>query len=78
MQKIQQTGGQVKLGSRPGVIEIITNAKAKGMKLALVTTTSSANVAALLRTLSDQIGSGDFDLILDPSVGTVVNPQPVL
>ena len=75
MQKIQQAG-QAKLGSRPGVIEIITNAKAKGMKLALVTTTSSANIAGLLRALSDQIGSGDFDLILDPTAGAVVNSQP--
>lgn len=76
MQKFQQGGGQVKLGSRPGVIEIITNAKAKGMKLALVTTTSSANIAGLLRTLSDQIGSGDFDLILDPTAVAGVKPQP--
>lgn len=76
MQKIQQGGVQAKLGSRPGVIEIITNAKAKGMKLALVTTTSSANIAALLRTLSDQIGSGDFDLVLDPTDVAMVKPLP--
>lgn len=78
MQKVQHNGGQAKLGSLPGVIEIITNAKAKGMKLAMVTTTSSANIAGLLRTVSEQIGSGDFDLILDPSDAAVVTPQPAL
>ncbi len=70
----QQALSRGRVQARPGVVETITAAKRQGLKLALVTTTSEENVAALLGALSDQIEAGDFDLVVDS--GDVSTPKP--
>ena len=44
------------------------------MKVALVTTTSGENVAALMQALRPGSAPGDFDLVVDS--GSVVRPKP--
>lgn len=53
------SGGEVKL--RPGIRELIRDARAKGYRLAIATTTTPANVDALLD--STLGGNGDFGTI---------------
>ena len=52
---------------RPGVVDTIRDAKSQGMKIALVTTTSPRNVAALLEALASSVRTGDFDVVVDAS-----------
>jgi HAD superfamily hydrolase (TIGR01509 family) len=52
---------------RSGVVETIQDAKSKGLKLALVTTTSQENISLLLEALRPNIQTTDFDLIVDAS-----------
>lgn len=59
---------------RPGVVETVRSAKENGIKVALVTTTSEANVAALLDALGPDLGRDDFDLVVD--VADVERPKP--
>lgn len=59
---------------RSGVVETIQNAKSKGLKLALVTTTSQENISLLLEALHPNIQATDFDLIVDAS--SVEHPKP--
>jgi len=59
---------------RFGVIETIQNAKSKGLKLALVTTTSQENISLLIKALHPSIQAADFDLIVDAS--SVKHPKP--
>lgn len=59
---------------RPGVVETIREAKSQGMKIALVTTTSPRNVAALLEALATTVQTGDFDVVVDAS--DVEQPKP--
>ncbi len=59
---------------RPGVLDTIREAKSQGMKVALVTTTSPRNVAALLEALSTTIQAGDFDVVVDSD--DVEQPKP--
>lgn len=61
---------------RPGVVETIAAAKRRGMKVALVTTTSADNVAALLSALSPQVQSSDFDLVVDATSVNAPKPDP--
>lgn len=62
------------LPPRPGVVETIEEAKREGFKVALVTTTSTANISSLITSLGPEIETTDFDLIVDASsVGT---PKP--
>ena len=51
--------------ARPGVVETVRAAKRDGINVALVTTTSSANVASLLAALSPDLQRTDFDLVVD-------------
>jgi HAD superfamily hydrolase (TIGR01509 family) len=53
------------LAPRPGVVDSIKRAKSSGWKVGLVTTTSAANVAALLGALSPELAASDFDVIVD-------------
>lgn len=53
------------LQPRPHVAQTITEARAAGMKVALVTTTSAGNVTALLGALSPQVTPEMFDEIVD-------------
>jgi HAD superfamily hydrolase (TIGR01509 family) len=59
---------------RFGVVETIQGAKNKGLKLALVTTTSQKNISSLLEALRPTIQATDFDLIVDAS--SVERPKP--
>jgi HAD superfamily hydrolase (TIGR01509 family) len=65
---------QSQVSPRLGVVETIQNAKNKGLKLALVTTTSQANISLLINALSPSIQRTDFDLIVDAS--NVERPKP--
>ena len=62
------------LAPRPGVADSIKAAKDRGWKVGLVTTTSRANVAALLGRLHPQVGDQDFDVIVDSD--SVGSPKP--
>jgi HAD superfamily hydrolase (TIGR01509 family) len=59
---------------RLGVVETIQGAKSKGLKLALVTTTSQENISLLIEALRPNIQTADFDLIVDAS--SVKYPKP--
>jgi len=50
---------------RRGVVETIQGAKDAGLKVALVTTTSPENIAALTEALAPQLRASDFDLVVD-------------
>ena len=59
---------------RFGVVETIQDARSKGLKLALVTTTSQENISLLIKALHPSIQAADFDLIVDAS--SVKHPKP--
>lgn len=59
---------------RPGVLDTIRAARRQGLKLGLVTTTSTANVAALMDALAPELGAGDFDVVVDSA--SVEAPKP--
>lgn len=59
---------------RLGVAETISAARRNGQRVALVTTTSSQNVAALVEALAPQLGDQPFDLLVDS--GQVEKPKP--
>ena len=63
------------LVARPGVVDLVRTAKAAGGKVALVTTTSPANIAALLQG-TDGVQPEDFDLVVDNSVVSESKPDP--
>ena len=62
------------LRPRAGVIETIDSVKSNGWKVGLVTTTSRANVTAMLEALRPDVRPGDFDVIVDSS--SVDQPKP--
>ena len=62
------------LSARPGVVDTVRQAKERGVKVALVTTTSSENVAAMLGALAPELTEDDFDLVVDSS--SVSDPKP--
>ena len=66
------TGG---LTARPGVLDALRSAKQAGGKVALVTTTSPANIAALLQA-TEGLEPADFDLVVDNSVVQQSKPDP--
>ncbi len=59
---------------RFGVVETIQGARSKGLKLALVTTTSHENISLLIEALHPNIQVANFDLIVDAS--SVEHPKP--
>ncbi|MDQ2756167.1 MAG: HAD-IA family hydrolase [Actinomycetota bacterium] len=61
---------------RPGVAETISAARADGMTVALVTTTSSDNVSALLQALAPQVRAEQFDLVVDATDVETPKPDP--
>ncbi len=63
------------LTPRPGVVESLRSAQQAGAKVALVTTTSPANIAALLQGV-DGLRPEDFDLVVDNSVVSQSKPDP--
>ncbi len=72
-QLFQQSLATTRLTPRAGVVSTIEAARSKGWKIGLVTTTSRANISALLDAL-DGVGSDDFDVIVDSS--DVAEPKP--
>lgn len=61
---------------RPGVVETIEAARSRGLKVALVTTTATANVDAVLAALSPQVGRDSFDLVVDTTDVDEAKPAP--
>lgn len=72
----QESLGAPGLRPRPGVVETIAAARDHGMKLALVTTTSPDNVAALLAALGPQVQADHFDLVVDATSVETPKPHP--
>ena len=66
--------GSSGLTRRPGVADTIDEARRSGIAVAMVTTTSPENVAAVLDALGPQLSAAAFDLIVDAS--QVVHPKP--
>jgi HAD superfamily hydrolase (TIGR01509 family) len=64
------------LSPRPGVVDSIRAAKDRGWKVGLVTTTSRANVVALLDSLAATIRAEDFDVIVDADSVGLPKPAP--
>lgn len=64
--------------ARPGVVETIERAKQRGYRLGLVTTTSAANVTALLSALRGQVDGDTFDLVVDSSAVDSAKPNPAV
>ena len=53
-----------KVSLRPGVAELVRLAKARGMKLAFVTTTYQANIDAIFEAAGDALSADAFDVIV--------------
>ncbi|MGW6485763.1 HAD-IA family hydrolase [Streptomyces sp. NPDC055056] len=70
----QQLLASEPLSARPGVVDAIQVAKRDGVRLGLVTTTSAANVTALLDALSPEVTEGAFDVVVTAS--DVSDPKP--
>jgi HAD superfamily hydrolase (TIGR01509 family) len=70
----QKSLAESQVPPRFGVSETIQDAKSKGLKLALVTTTSQENISSLIEALRPTIQATDFDLIVDAS--SVKHPKP--
>lgn len=68
-----QTG---RLPLRPGVARLIVDARAAGLKLAIATTTSPENVAALLRASLAQDAESWFDVIGAGDIVPAKKPAP--
>ena len=65
-----------RLQPRPGVADSVRLAKESGLQVALVTTTSPANVAALLAGLGSSLPAGDLDLVVDATMVDRGKPDP--
>lgn len=63
----QETLRSTEVSPRSGVVETFRAAKEQGLKVALVTTTSADNIAALGDALADQIDFATFDVVVDQS-----------
>lgn len=66
------------LEPRPGVVDTVQQARADGVQVALVTTTSAQNVAALLVGLAPHLSTADFDLLLDATSVEQGKPNPAI
>jgi len=72
--KFHELLASAELEPRSGVADTIRRAKAAGTALALVTTTSPANVTAILTALEPGVARTDFDVITDAT--QVDQPKP--
>lgn len=70
----QESLHRERLEPRLGVVEVIQQAKQKGLKLAWVTTTSKQNVESIIGALHRDIDASVFDLVLSSS--EVKNSKP--
>ncbi|WP_443082466.1 HAD-IA family hydrolase [Tepidimonas sp.] len=66
--------GAVRL--RPGVLELIEAARGAGLRLAIATTTSPVNIAALLRAAMGPDWQLAFEVIEDASTAPLKKPHP--
>jgi len=66
--------GAVRL--RPGVLELLEQARREGLTLAIATTTSPVNIAALLRAAIGPDWSSYFAVIEDASTAPLKKPHP--
>lgn len=64
------------VSARAGVIAVVEFAKAQGIKLAFVTSTSADNVAATFQALQGSLSTDDFDFIGDASMVGRSKPAP--
>ena len=72
----QTSLAESQIAPRPGVVETVREAHDTGVKVAFVTTTSPANVSALMRALGSDLAATDFDLIVDRSHVQRSKPDP--
>jgi HAD superfamily hydrolase (TIGR01509 family) len=68
------SGGQVKL--RPGVLRLIREAQSEGFPLAIATTTTPANIDALLRLPLGEDWRRVFAVVADASTAPIKKPDP--
>lgn len=68
------SGGSVVL--RPGVLALIEEARGQGLQLAIATTTSPVNIAALLRAAMGPYWRHNFAAIGDASTAPIKKPHP--
>jgi beta-phosphoglucomutase-like phosphatase (HAD superfamily) len=61
---------------RPGVLELIEEARGQGLQLAIATTTSPVNIAALLRAAMGPYWRHNFAAIGDASSAPIKKPHP--
>ena len=61
---------------RPGVLRLIESAHQSGLRLAIATTTSPVNIAALLRAALGEQWAQYFDVIEDASTAPIKKPHP--
>ena len=61
---------------RPGVLELMEEARGRGLRLAIATTTSPVNVAALLRRALGAHWRLDFPVVCDGSTAPRKKPDP--
>lgn len=71
----QNTLATGEFAPRPGVVETVEKARAEGVKLALVTTTSETNVGALVAAMRPALDISAFDLVVDSSHVDAVKPD---
>jgi HAD superfamily hydrolase (TIGR01509 family) len=64
------------LTARPGVADVIRDAKAAGWAVGLVTTTSRANVESLLDGLAGEVSAADLDVVVDADSVDAPKPDP--
>ena len=64
------------VGLRPGVLRLLQHAGAAGLRLAIATTTSPVNIAALLRTAMGLDWRYNFVAIGDASTAPIKKPHP--
>jgi HAD superfamily hydrolase (TIGR01509 family) len=62
--------------AREGVVDALRSARAKGDRTALVTTTSAANIDALLKALDPDVSADSFDLVVDAAQVSDPKPDP--
>ncbi len=71
-ERLAETGAQ----ARAGVVDTIGAVRSDGGPVALVTTTSRANVDALLTALAGQVSASDFDVVITADDVTQAKPHP--
>ena len=72
----QELLGTSVVEARPGVVEMVQEAKRADRKLGFVTTTSQGNIDALLAALRPHISAKMFDLIVNRDSVTEPKPDP--